>query len=83
MYPCRKGTLSNVYMAILKEAGKASENYTIIVTSTSRTPYDQARIIECTGVDYQKNQYRQLGKDVIDVYKELSDKKRIKARLFL
>ena len=41
----RKGTLSSVYLSILKEAGEASGNYTIVVTSTARTPYDQARIM--------------------------------------
>ena len=81
----RKGTLSSVYLSILKEAGEASGNYTIVVTSTARTPYDQARImfenLERTGVPYQQSQYRQPGREVIAVYKDLSDKKKNKGEI--
>lgn len=41
----RKGTLAPEYLSILKEAGEASGNGTIVVTSTARTPYDQARVM--------------------------------------
>lgn len=81
----RNGNLSNVYVSVLRDAGEASENYTIIVTSTSRTPYDQARImyenIERTGIRYQEGQYRQPGKEVIGVYKELSEQKKNKGEI--
>ena len=81
----RKGTLAPEYLSILKEAGEASGNDTIVVTSTARTPYDQARImfenLERTGVPYQQSQYRQPGREVIAVYKDLSDKKKNKGEI--
>ena len=81
----RKGTLSSVYLSILKEAGEASGNYSIVVTSTARTPYDQARVmfenLERTGVLYQRCQYRQPGREVIAVYEELSGKKKDKGEV--
>ena len=81
----RKGSLAPEYLSILKEAGGASGNYTIVVTSTARTPYDQARVmfenLERTGVPYQRRQYRQPGREVIAVYEELSDKKKDKGEI--
>ena len=81
----RKGTLAPEYLSILKEAGEASGNGTIVVTSTARTPYDQARVmfenLERTGVPYQRRQYRQPGREVIAVYEELSGKKKDKGEI--
>ena len=78
----RKGTLLPAYVSVLKQAAEASGNYDIVVTSTSRTPYDQARImyenLERTGADYQQGRYRQPGREVIGVYKELSEQKKDK-----
>jgi muramidase (phage lysozyme) len=57
---------------ILKEVGKASGNYNIHITSTARTPHDQARIMyencENTGANVQKGIYAASGDAVVDVY---------------
>ena len=59
---------------ILKEVGEASGNNDIYITSTARTPYDQARIMyencESTGALVQKGIYASSGDAVIDVYTE-------------
>lgn len=59
---------------IIKGIMKKAEIYSMTVTSTARTVYDQARImydnIESTGVDAQKELYASAGDQVIDVYKE-------------
>lgn len=81
----QKGTLSGVYMSALKDAGEESGNYRIVVTSTSRTPYDQARIMfenmERNGVEEQKRTYRAPGREVIAVYEELSAKNKGKGEI--
>lgn len=81
----RKGTLSSVYVSVLREAGEESENYRIVVTSTSRTPYDQARIMfenmDRNGVEEQKRTYRAPGREVIAVYEELSAKNKGKREI--
>lgn len=57
-----------ILTGILKDAGLAS----CLITSTSRTPADQARVmynnIVGTSVKRQKNLYAAAGDDVIDVY---------------
>ncbi|WP_370901143.1 glycoside hydrolase family 19 protein [Chryseobacterium gossypii] len=57
---------------ILEEVGTASKNYDIYITSTARTPADQARImydnIQRTGAAVQKSIYANPGDQVIDVY---------------
>ncbi len=57
---------------ILEEVGAASKNNDIYITSTARTPGDQARImygnISRTSVATQKGIYANAGDQVIDVY---------------
>ncbi|MEY8761663.1 glycoside hydrolase family 19 protein [Chryseobacterium tongliaoense] len=57
---------------VLEEVGTASKNTDIYITSTARTPADQARImydnIERTGAAEQKGIYANAGDQVIDVY---------------
>ncbi|WP_310555882.1 glycoside hydrolase family 19 protein, partial [Flavobacterium sp.] len=57
---------------ILEEVGEASKNYDIYITSTARTPADQARIMYDntvrTGAAAQKVIYANAGDQVIDVY---------------
>ena len=64
--------VSNKTKNLLKEVGKKTNNLDIYITSTSRTPYDQARIMydNCIahGSESQKNIYKQPGKNVIDVF---------------
>ncbi len=65
---------------ILKEVGKLSKNMDIFISSTARTPYDQARIMfdNCarTGAPAQKDIYQNAGDKIIDVYSDgISNKK--------
>lgn len=57
---------------ILEEVGAASKNNDIYITSTARTPAEQARImygnIARTGAAEQKGIYANAGDQVIDVY---------------
>ncbi len=57
---------------VLEEVGAASKNNDIYITSTARTPADQARImydnIARTGAAEQKGIYANAGDQVIDVY---------------
>lgn len=81
----QKGALSGVYVSILKKTGEESGNYRIVVTSTCRTPHDQARImfenIERNGVQEQKRTYRAPGREVIAVYEKLSAEGRKKEEI--
>ena len=81
----QKGTLLGAYISILKKAGEESENYRIVVTSTCRTPHDQARImfenLERNGVETQKRTYRVPGREVIAVYEKLSAEGRKKEEI--
>ncbi|WP_223150991.1 lysozyme family protein [Flavobacterium ajazii] len=56
---------------ILKEVGRASNNNDIYITSTARTPHDQARIMfdNCErDLQEQRNTYLEPGQKIIDVY---------------
>jgi hypothetical protein len=56
---------------ILKEVGSISNNNDIYITSTARTPHDQARIMfdNCeSDIQEQRNTYLEPGQKVIDVY---------------
>jgi len=56
---------------ILKEVGRVSNNNDIYITSTARTPHDQARIMfdNCErDLQEQRNTYLDPGQKVIDVY---------------
>lgn len=81
----QKGALSGAYVSILKKTGEESGNYRIVVTSTCRTPHDQARImfenIARNGVQEQKRTYRAPGQEVIAVYEELSAKNKGKGEI--
>ena len=81
----QKGALSGAYVSILKKTGEESGNYRIVVTSTCRTPHDQARImfenIERNGVQEQKRTYRTPGREVIAVYEKLSAEGRKKEEI--
>lgn len=63
---------------IMQKAGVPS----ILITSTARTPADQARImyenIERYGIDHQKLLYSRYGDQVIDEYSKYKSKKRHK-----
>ncbi|MBU2997495.1 hypothetical protein KO500_13685 [Cellulophaga baltica] len=67
-----ESSLSEKTKNILKEEGEASGNFNIHITSTARTPYDQARIMyencKSTGASVQKGIYASSGDQVIDVY---------------
>lgn len=60
---------------ILKEILQKSEINSVTITSTTRSPADQARImysnLEKYGVDHQKKLYSSNGDKVIDEYSEL------------
>lgn len=81
----QKGVLSGAYVSILKKTGEESGNYRIVVTSTCRTPYEQARImfenLERNGVETQKRTYRAPGQEVIAVYEKLSGEGRKKEEI--
>ena len=58
-------------ISILKDVGRASNNNDIYITSTARTPHDQARIMfdNCErDLQEQRNTYLESGQKVIDVY---------------
>ena len=64
---------------VLKEVGKASDNLNIYITSTARTPYDQARIMydNCkANLQEQRDTYASSGQKVIDVYVSEKSKSR-------
>lgn len=65
---------------IMRKAGVPS----ILVTSTARTPADQARImyenIERYGIEHQKLLYSKYGDQVIDEYSKYKSKKHHKDR---
>ena len=64
---------------ILKEVGKASGNLDIYITSTARTPYDQARIMydNCNAnLQEQRDTYASSGQKIIDIYVNNKSKSR-------
>lgn len=65
-------TVSEASISKLKGLMDATGDYSIIITSTSRPPYDQARImyenISNTSVSAQKKIYGSAGDQVINVY---------------
>ena len=64
--------VSDNSLNIIREIAKASNNKRIYITSTIRTPREQAEImyryIELEGVDIQKALYAEAGGKVVDVY---------------
>jgi predicted chitinase len=67
----KESALSEKTKNILREVGEASGNYYIAITSTARTPYDQARIMydNCQNdLAEQRRTYAAPGQKVIDVY---------------
>lgn len=67
----KESALSEKTKNILREVGEASGNYYIAITSTARTPYDQARIMydNCkSDLAEQRRTYAAPGQKVIDVY---------------
>jgi hypothetical protein len=68
-----ENSLSEKTKNILREVGQASGNYKIIITSTARTPYEQARIMydNCKkNLEEQKRTYQAPGKKVVQVYED-------------
>ena len=69
-----RAAISETTLEILRRVGRASDNYEIFITSTARTPYDQARImynnIVRNGIAEQRRTYREPGQRVLDVYEE-------------
>ncbi|WP_205728657.1 PAAR-like protein [Flavobacterium sp. J27] len=64
---------------ILQTVGEASNNLDIYITSTARTPHDQARIMydNCQAdLQEQRETYRAPGQRVIDVYESNQEKER-------
>jgi hypothetical protein len=65
-------TVSTMSRNIIKIIAKDSSNYTIYITSTIRTPIEQATIMyeqsELYGTDAQKKLYGNAGDKIIDVY---------------
>lgn len=75
----KEDALSDKTKKILREVGNASENNHIYITSTARTPYDQARIMydNCkSNLQEQRRTYKASGQRVIDVYLNNSNKDR-------
>ncbi|GIZ16395.1 hypothetical protein [Capnocytophaga catalasegens] len=75
----KEGALSEKTKQILKEVGKASGNDIITITSTARTPYDQARIMydNCKrNLKKQREVYARPGQKIIDVYVANKEKKK-------
>lgn len=66
-----RAAISETTLEILRRVGRASDNYEIFITSTARTPYDQARImynnIVRNGIAEQRRTYREPGQRVLDV----------------
>ena len=80
----KESSLSIKTKNILKEVGKISGNENIIITSTARTPYDQARIMynNCkAGLQEQRNTYKSPGQKVIDVYVEETKNKKTRTEI--
>lgn len=75
----KESALSEKTKNVLREVGEASGNYYIAITSTARTPYDQARIMydNCkSNLKEQRNTYKAPGQRVIDVYENNRSKSR-------
>ena len=75
----KESALSEKTKNILKEVGEKSGNYYIAITSTARTPYDQARIMydNCkSNLAEQRRTYAPPGQRVIDVYENNKTKSR-------
>lgn len=75
----KEDALSDKTKKILREVGNASENNHIYITSTARTPYDQARIMydNCkSNLQEQRTTYKAPGQRVIDVFVNNSNKDR-------
>lgn len=69
-------SISEYTKDILRRVGAATENYQIDITSTARSPYDQARIMYnniVRDINEQRRIYRQPGQEVIDVYESESN----------
>lgn len=67
----KESALSEKTKNVLREVGEASDNFYIAITSTARTPYDQARIMydNCkSDLAEQRRTYAPPGQRVIDVY---------------
>lgn len=67
----KESALSEKTKNILREVGESSGNYYIAITSTARTPYDQARIMydNCKAdLQEQRRTYKTPGQRVIDIY---------------
>lgn len=75
----KESALSEKTKNVLKEVGEASGNYYIAITSTARTPYDQARIMydNCkSDLAEQRRTYAPPGQKVINVYANNTSKSR-------
>jgi hypothetical protein len=72
----KKNAVSTKSLQILEEIGSKTKNYKIHITSTARTVADQARIMfnNCkkNGTDEQMKTYKAPGRQVIQVYIDLS-----------
>lgn len=68
----KQDVVSEYTRGVLKDILAAANLTSALITSTARTPEDQARImfnnIEAKGVEHQKNLYGPFGDKVIDVY---------------
>ena len=82
-----RAAISETTLEILRRVGRASDNYEIFITSTARTPYDQARImynnIVRNGIAEQRRTYREPGQRVLDVYEEQQRLRSDRHKLYL
>lgn len=67
-----RSAVSEKSLSILREVGELTKNYTIIITSTARDPYNQARVmydnIIKKGMKEQRRTYKSPGQKVLDAY---------------
>lgn len=75
----KEETVTDKSKLLLTKIADDSNNVSISISSTARSPYDQARIMydNCKklGIQSQYNLYARTGDKVIDVYKSLADGK--------
>lgn len=73
-----KSVVSEKSLNILREVGEQTKNYSIIITSTARDLYNQARVmydnIVGKGMKEQRNTYKPPGQRVLDAYESAKAK---------
>lgn len=71
--------VSDYTLEVLRDALRVSDNDSATITSTTRSPYDQARVmfdnLENYGIEKQKELYGSAGDQVINIYKNGKQRK--------